>query len=87
MDNSNRGGIYYKVTFCLRAVSTSSIKFCITLLVSVGLKVSNIAVICSHDGSHDLSLIQMQTYPLLVLVEQPHLAIELQVPHLHKEVG
>ena len=31
--------------------------------------------------------IQMQRYPLLVTVEQAHLAVQLQDPHLHKEVG
>ena len=30
--------------------------------------------------------IQMQRYPLLVTVEQAHLAVQLQDPHLHKEV-
>ena len=37
------------------------------------------AIVCFHDGSHDLSLIQMQTYPLLEPVERPHLAI-LHIP-------
>ena len=74
-----RGGIYYRGKICLRGQHLQ-VKCVLKYWCLLNKALQYYAVMWW------LSLIQMQICPLLVLVEQPHPAIQ-HVPHLQKKVG